>query len=94
MATNTCAITNAINGGTQRILDYLCQEKISGLQAENALLTSQISQNAQTRQIIDTLLPVARPAYITCSPYASAFGYPYSGYNGNNGCGGCGCGTL
>ena len=93
-AANTGAIINAGQANTQRILDYLCNEKISSLQAENAALTSQLSQNAQTRTLIDTLLPVARPAYITCSPYQSAFGYPYgqAGY----GCGcnvGCGCGT-
>lgn len=101
LATNTCALQNTMNNntrdiitsqqaGTQRILDYLCNEKISSLQAENALLTSQLSQNAQTRTIIDTLLPVAKPAYLTCSPYASAFGYPY-GY-GNNGNCNCNCG--
>lgn len=84
-ASETAAIIQASTNNTQRILDYLCSEKISALQAENALLTSQISQNAQTRQIIDTLLPVARPAYITCSPYASAFGF-------NGGCGGNGYG--
>lgn len=99
MATNTCALQNTMNNntrdiiqsqqaGTQRILDYLCGEKISALQSENATLTAQLSQNAQTNKIISTLLPVAKPAYITCSPYQSAFGY-----NGgfNNGCG-CGCG--
>lgn len=89
MATDTGAIISAGNANTQRILDYLCSEKISSLQAENALLTSQLSQNAQTRTLIDTLLPVAKPAYITCSPYASAFGFPYGYSNGS----GCGCGT-
>lgn len=93
-ASNTAAIIQSQTAGTQRIIDYLCGEKISALQAENALLTSQISQNAQTRTIIDTLLPVARPAYITCSPYASAFGFPYAGYGySGSGCG-CGCGTV
>lgn len=88
-AQNTNAIVQAGNANTQKILDFLCNEKISGLQAENALLTAQLSQQAQTRTLIDTLLPVARPAYITCSPYASAFGFPYGYSNGS----GCGCGT-
>lgn len=94
-ASNTAAIIQSQQAGTQRIIDYLCTEKISALQAENSQLLSQLSQNSQTRQIIDTLLPVARPAYITCSPYASAFGFPYGGfgYSNNSGCG-CGCGTL
>lgn len=92
-ASNTAAIIQAGNTNTQRILDYLCNEKIEALRAENVQLSNAISQANQTRTLIDTLLPVARPAYITCSPYASAFGFPYGGYgyNGNSGC--CGCGN-
>lgn len=92
-ATDTGAIISAGQANTQRIIDYLCNEKISSLQAENSALTAQLSQNAQTRTLIDTLLPVARPAYITCSPYQSAFGYPYAqsgcGFNG-----GCSCNSA
>lgn len=100
MAQNTCTITNAINNstrdiidsqrdGTNAILNFLTQEKISSLQAENAQLTAQLSQNAQTRTLIDTLRPCPQPAYITCSPYESVYGFNRSGY----GCGcGCGCG--
>lgn len=84
---STNAIVQSGAANTQRILDFLCNEKISALQSENALLTSQLSQNAQTRTIIETLMPVARPAYITCSPYESAYGFGRNGYN--NGC--CGC---
>lgn len=99
MEQNTCNITNAINtstrdiidsqrDGTNAILNFLTQEKISSLQAENAALTAQLSQNAQTRTLIDTLRPCPQPAYITCSPYQSIYGV---GYNNNCGCGGCGC---
>lgn len=91
-ASETAAIIQSQQNGVQKIIDYLCNEKISALQAENIQLSNAISQANQTRTLIDTLLPVARPAYITCSPYASAFGFPgygYNGYNGNNGC--CGC---
>lgn len=87
------AIVQAGNANTQRILDFLCNEKISSLQSENAALTAQLSQNSQTQTIINTLMPVARPAYITCSPYESAFGRGGYGYGNNCGCGnGCGCG--
>lgn len=89
-ATNTANIIQAGNANTQRILDFLCNEKISSLQAENALLTSQLSQNSQTNQIISALRPVAQPAYLTCSPFESAYGF--YGRNGNNGNCGCGCG--
>lgn len=99
MATNTCAITNALHestrdiidsqrAGTSAILNFLTTEKISSLQAENAQLTAQLSQNAQTRTLIDALRPVAQPAYLTCSPYESMFGFGRSAYN--SGCG-CGC---
>lgn len=106
MAQNTCNITNAINtstrdiidsqrDGTNAILNFLTQEKISSLQAENAQLTAQLSQNAQTRTLIDTLRPCPQPAYITCSPYESVYGVGRNGYGYgcgyNSGCG-CGCG--
>lgn len=88
MAKNTCDITNAINGSTQAILGYLCQEKISALQAENAALTSQLSQNSQTNTIINALRPTPVPSF----PANNLYGFYGQGY-GNCGCGnGCGCG--
>lgn len=83
MARNTCDITNAINAGFTGLYSYLAQEKISSLQSENATLTAQLSQNSQTNTIINALRPVAQPAYITCSPYESVFGYNRTA---------CGCG--
>lgn len=44
----------------------------------------QLSQQAQSANIISTLQPTPRPAYLTCSPY---FAYNYNGC----GCNGCGC---
>lgn len=95
----TCGLTNAMNvntrdiidnqnAGTRAILDYLCQEKISDLQNENQALRLSASQERQNAYLIDQLRPTAVPAYITCSPYASAFGYPFNFQNGNS-CGGC-----
>ena len=101
MATDTCSVTNAINGaardiidsnnaGTRAILDYLCQDKIASLQAENNDLrraASQDRQNAllttamtnQTNQIIGTLRqPTPVPAYQVPNPYTS--------YGCNSGC--------
>ena len=105
MATNTCALQNTMNSntrdiidsqnaGTRAILDYLCNEKISSLQAENsdlrraasqdrqsALLTTQMV--AQTQQIINAVNPSAIPAYVVPNPNAYAYGC---------GCNtGCGC---
>lgn len=73
---------------TDRIINYLTQTEMDKLRTELQSAQFQLSQLSQTSNIVNTLMPVAKPAYITCSPYASAFGYPY----GNNGCG-CGCNT-
>jgi hypothetical protein len=105
MAQNTCALQNTMNtntrdiidsqnAGTRAILDYLCQEKISSLQAENndlriaasqdrqsALLTTAMS--AQTQQIINSVNPQAVPAYVVPNPNAYAYGCGCST--------GCGC---
>lgn len=109
MATNTCAIQTAManntrdiidsqNAGTRAILDYLCQEKISDLQAENQNLKLAASQAAQNTYLVNTLRPTAQPSYIVCNPYTGQYGgYQYGqgyGYNnGNCGCnsGCCGC---
>lgn len=85
MAKNACDIQNTIHTTTRDIIDaqrastdsilgFLTNEKISSLQAQNAALAAQLSQNAQTSTIINTLRPVAQPAYITCSPYESICG--------------------
>lgn len=89
-AKNTCDIIRAGQDNTRAILDYLTTEKISSLQAENSGLRAQISNDRQTRTIIDEIKPCPIPAYITCNPYQSAYGFG-GGYGfGNNGCG-CGC---
>ena len=105
MATNTCALQNTMNNNTRdiidsqnagfrSILDYLCQDKIATLTAENndlrraasqdrqsALLTTAMS--AQTQQIINAVNPTAIPAYVVPNPNAYAYGC---------GCNtGCGC---
>ena len=101
MATNACAIQNAMsnntrdllenqNSNTRAILDFLTQDKIATLQAENsdlkraasqdrqsALLTTAMS--AQTQQLINAINPAPIPAFQVPAPYA------YAGCNGYNG---------
>ena len=103
MATNTCALQNTMNNntrdiidsqnaGTRAILDFLTQDKIATLTAENndlrraasqdrqnALLTSAMS--AQTNQIINAVNPAPIPAYTVPNPNA------YYGCGCNTGCG-------
>ena len=92
MATNTNQIVQAINSGNQRIIDYMQSEKIDTLNRKLATAEAQLSNNAQSRYIVDTVLdklsPCPKPAYITCNP-ATGLVYP-QGFN--NGCGGCGNG--
>lgn len=103
MATNTCALQNTMNNntrdiidsqnaGTRAIIDFLTNDKIATLQAENndlrraasqdrqnALLTTQMA--AQTQQIINTVKPAPIPAYQVPNPNV------YYGCGCNTGCG-------
>ena len=97
MATQACDTRNLIqsttrdiidnaNANSRALLDFLVNDKISTLQAENQALKFQASQSAQNAYLVNELRPCPIPAYITCNPYAASYGYA------NNGCG-CGCGS-
>lgn len=83
-AKNTCDIIRAGQDNTRAILDYLTTEKISSLQAENSGLKAQISNDRQTRTILDELKPCPSAAYIVPNPNCC---YNYGVYPVNNGCG-------
>lgn len=53
------------------------QARIDSLMQQRQMIDQQIQQVQQSANIINTLQPTPKPAYITCSPY-----YAY-----NNGCG-------
>ena len=82
MCNNTRDIIENQNCNTRSILDFLVQDKISALQAENQNLKLQASQAAQNQFLVNELRPCAKPAYITCNPYTASYGFGY-----NNGCG-------
>ena len=115
LATQACDTRNTIqnttrdilennNSNTRAILDFLTQDKISSLQAENQALKFQASQSAQnafitanqeaqTAELIRRLgadCPI--PAYVVPNPnccYGTPVGVmPYQNYGG---CGSCGC---
>lgn len=78
-------VIEAQNAGTQRIIDTITQDKIQSLQTELQSAQLQLSNVAQTNNIINALRPTPVPAYITCSPYQAVYGC-------NTGCNtGCGC---
>jgi len=103
MATNTCALQNTMNNNTRdllenqnanarAILDFLTNDKLATLQAENSDLKRAASQDrqsallttamqAQTQQLINAINPAPIPAFQVPAPYA------YAGCNGyGNGC--------
>jgi hypothetical protein len=66
---NTCSIINASNANTRAVLDFLTGEKISALQAENAGLKAQISNDKQSAYLISQLRdPCPIPAYTVPNP--------------------------
>lgn len=81
---NTCDIIRAGQDNTRAIIDYLTSEKISSLQAENSGLKAQISNDRQTRTILDELKPCPSAAYIVPNPNCC---YNYGVYPVSNGCG-------
>ena len=86
-------VIEAQNAGTQRIIDTITQDKIQSLQTELQSAQLQLSNNAQTERIVNTLRPPIVPSYQVMSPYASIIN-PTGFTFGVNGCGcntGCGC---
>ena len=88
-------VIDAQNAGTQRIVDLFTQDKIQSLQTELQSAQLQLSNAAQTNNIVNALRPTPVPAYLTCSPYQTivnptGFTFGVSG----NGCGynACSCG--
>jgi hypothetical protein len=67
-AKNTCDIIRAGQDNTRAILDYLTGEKISALQAENAGLKAQISNDRQSAYLLSELKPCPSAAYIVPNP--------------------------
>lgn len=97
MAAQTNILQNTVNNGfrdvienqtagVQRIIDTITQDKIQSLQTELQSAQLQLSNVAQTNNIINALRPTAVPAYLTCSPYQAMMGYNNCGCNA-----GCGC---
>lgn len=89
---NTCEITTAIHGEGEKTRALITantmqalRDKLAETNQELQTANFQLSQQAQSANLISTLRPFPQPAYITCSPYTSAnsaYGYGYG-----SGCG-------
>ena len=90
-AKNTCDIIRSAQDNTRAILDYLSGEKIATLQAENAGLKAQISNDRQSAFIIDALAPKCpQPAYVVQPPQQVTFATNCCGNTAYAGYGACG----
>ena len=90
LANSTRDIIENNNAGVRSILEFLTQDKIATLQAENASLRSAVSQTEQNAFLISQLRPQANPAYIVANPYLgvgyTSYGCGYGTYNTATGC--------
>lgn len=75
IADSTRDIVDNQNAGVRSILDFLTQDKIASLQAENQSLKFAASQSAQNNYLVNALRPCPIPAYITCNPWGGNVNY-------------------
>lgn len=71
-AQNTCEITSAIHSEGEATRALITQNEMQKLRDELADAKLANSQCAQNAYLVNQLQPVAKPAYITCSPYAAS----------------------
>ena len=69
IADSTRDIIDANNAGVRSILDFLTNDKIATLQAENQGLRFAASQAAQNAYLVNELRPCPVPAYTVPNPY-------------------------
>ena len=85
---NTCEITNAIHSEGEQTRALITANVMQELRDQNTAYQLQLSNQAQTANLISQLRPFPTPAYITCSPYQAAnVGCGLNGF----GCNSCGC---
>ena len=82
-------VIDAQNAGTQRIVDMITQDKIQSLQTDLQSAQLQLSNAAQTNNIVNALRPTPVPSYPVMSPYTSIINPTGFTFGVNNGCG-CG----
>lgn len=85
MAQNQSQTMVSIDKLGDRLIDYMNQKEMDELRSELQNARFQISQSAQTEQLLNSLQPIARPSYLVSSPYQAL------NYNAVNG---CGCGSF
>lgn len=69
-----CSLKQEMNANTQKILDKMSENEINSLRDALNTANFQLSQQAQSANLISQLRPFPQPAYLTASPY-TAYGY-------------------
>ena len=82
MCNNTRDIIDNQNANSRAVLDFLVNDKLATLQAENQSLKLKASQAEQNTYLINQLRPCPIPAYSAPNPFCC-----YTGYANNNCCG-------
>ena len=82
MCMNTRDIIDNANANNRAILDFLVNDKLATLQAENQNLKLKASQAEQNTYLVNQLRPCPIPAYQVANPFCC-----YTGYQSNNACG-------
>ena len=71
LATQSCETRRAVTDSTRAILDFLTQDKIASLTAENQNLKFAASQQAQNAYLVSAIGPkYPIPAYVVPNPYS------------------------
>ena len=93
MCNNTRDIIDNQNNNTRSILDFLVNDKLATLQAENQNLKLKASQSEQNAYLLNELKPCPSPAYVVQPPTQVTFPVntcgQFAGYGYNNSCGCC-----
>jgi hypothetical protein len=79
---STCQIIQNQNYNTQRLLDYAHEKENQELRDRLFKADLRQSQAEQNAYLIDQIMPRSRPAYPSCNPYESSWGWTRAG----NGC--------
>lgn len=93
MCNNTRDIIENQNANSRAVLDFLVNDKLATLQAENQNLKLKASQSEQNAYLLNELKPCPSPAYVVQPPTQVTFPVntcgQFAGYGYDNSCGCC-----
>lgn len=97
IANQTNALATAIHAEGEATRALIQENTITDLRERLNTANNALTVQTITNGVIDAVRPYPTPAYITCSPFMSAYygyGSGYGLYGSGCGCGSCGCNNL